>query len=99
MKTPKPKQKERTVKAWAVIWKEKSAQLYGVEAPDLLCEIGDEEMTRVKCKCHPRHWHYIGVFTIFPTRKEANAWRRKSKDLRTVPIILTYKLPPQMKEK
>ena len=78
MKTPE--QREKKVKAWAVKWTKGANESYGGKG-DLICEDSGE----YKIKAGK---YYISMFTIFSTRKQAEAWREKNPDFEVVPCLI-----------
>lgn len=71
--------KNKTIKAWAVIWIKKSMPFYGITEKDkiVVAETSDAETKKQK---------YMTIdFPILKTKRDAEKFRAKNKDWKVVP--------------
>ena len=84
-------EKPKTIKAWAIVWKKKSAEAYGTEENELLpIEPERDYWTQKRYKAKKgKRFFYIDCLSVFANKFEAECWRDKNKDWKVVTCTIT----------
>lgn len=85
--------KQKTIKAWAIVWKKESAKEYGAEENSLLpIEPERDYYTQQRYKAKNRgRFFYIDCLSVFANKFEAECWRNKNKDWKIVQVEIKIK--------
>ena len=84
--------KNKTIKAWAVIWEKESAKEYGAKEFEILsiepernCLTGKRYEVKQGCKSF-----YIDCLAIFANKYEAECWRDKNNNWKVIKVEINF---------
>lgn len=88
---------KKTIKAWAVVWTDKAATMYGVPSKDRIVTVEPQEQIKVPVKGNKNKYLTATSLAIFQKRAEAVAFNQGNVDWNNVPCTITYDLPAKSK--